>query len=514
MRPILTAAEMRAVDAETIAAIGIPGAVLMETAGRALAREVRTIAQGAQPLSRVVVLCGAGNNGGDGFVAARVLAEWGFDVEVFLVLDPAGIGGDAKTFYDALVHCGVSNSAVLSRAQLDTATPNLLAAEVIVDAVFGTGLCRDVTGHIACLFALVAASDARVVAADIPSGLCADTGVALGSSIVADVTVAMGAAKIGNVCDPGFVANGRLTVAEIGIPSERIRSRAGVFLVENADVVAALPTHGARAHKASRGHVLAIAGSEGKRGAGRLAAMAALRSGAGLVTLGAQRLDSHVADPVMTTMIATPPDLAAAWARKAALLLGPGMDAGSEGAALVEYALDHSPIPIVLDADALNHLARTLAGSRLIRSSATAVVLTPHPGEAGRLLGIPTAQVQAGRIAAVRELASRTQSVVILKGARTCIADGRTRGLPVLLCEQGGPELATAGTGDVLAGMVSALLAQGLAAGMAAMVAVYWHGVAGRAARSQIGGLGVVATDVVAAIPTAHTIICEARLAV
>lgn len=510
MLPVLTAAEMRAVDAETIAEVGIPGAVLMETAGRALASEVRAFTRGSGAAKRVVVICGTGNNGGDGFVAARVLAEWGFDIEVLLVLDPIGIQGDAKTFYDALENCGVAIRSVLSSAQVNDAAQALLAAVVIVDAVFGTGLCRDVRGHIAQLFELVTASNAHVVSADIPSGLCADTGATLGTSIAADVTVAMGAAKIGNVCDPGFVANGRVAIAEIGIPRVRLCSHASVFMVENADVVSALPTHGSRAHKASRGHVLAVAGSDGKRGAGRLAAMAALRAGAGLVTLGAQALDPHAADPIMTTVIRDPAGLAVAWAKKAVLLLGPGMETGSDGAALVDCALDHSPVPVVLDADALNFLAKKLGGSSLLHTSSADLVLTPHPGEAARLLGISTAQVQAARVWAVRELASLTGAVVILKGARTCIADGRASGQPVLLCEQGGPDLATAGTGDVLAGMVSAALAQGLDARVAAMVAVYWHGVAGRVARTEIGGTGVVATDVVAAIPVAHTMICDA----
>ncbi len=500
MRPVLTAHQMREMDRETIEEIGIPGAVLMETAGRAVAAAVLDVLADRK-VSRVAIICGSGNNGGDGFVAARVLAEYGVDCEVFLVAEASSVG-DAKCFYDALLQCQGRVSQLQTSEQLQDAARVFEDCDVLVDAIFGTGLCRDVSGTIASIVAMMNASAATIVAVDIPSGLHADSGAVLGVAIQADRTVTMGAAKIANAGAPGFALGGALRIAEIGIPSARLRRVAQIFVVEKADVAVAMPAAGANSHKVSKGHVLAIAGSEGKRGAGRLAALAALRAGAGLVTLGAATSDQTVADPLMTRVVGTCEEFEAAWQGKHALLIGPGMQSDATGKALVHHALQHCPVPMVLDADALNHLAADVEALQAAKSS---LVLTPHPGEAGRLLGMQSSEVQADRVAAVRELAKRSHAVVVLKGARTCICDGRGTGSQeVFICEQGGPELATAGTGDVLAGMIAALLAQGLDSLMAAMLGVFWHGVAGHIALRQLGGAGVIASDVVSAIPRAR----------
>ncbi len=498
MQPVLMAEQMRALDAETISDVGIPGAVLMETAGRAVA----TAALGmlSERDSLVVVLCGSGNNGGDGFVAARVLQERGLACELFLVLGEEGeMRGDAKLFLDAYKKCG---GVVSEASALDSA---LARAGLVIDAIFGTGLCRPIEGELASVIARINKVPAPILAIDIPSGLRADDGAVLGAHIRAQVTVAMAAAKIANVGAPGFAHCGRLEVAEIGIPSKRIYAEARVFLIEASDVSAAMPVAPVTGHKGQRGHALVVAGSPGKRGAGRLAALAALRAGAGLATLAGPELDLQAADPLMTQIVALPAHLDAALVGKNALLMGPGMDTGATGAALVRHALAKCDLPMVLDAGALTHLASDL---RFALAAKGPLVLTPHPGEAGRLLGIPTATVQADRIAAARQLARETGALVILKGARTCICDGRNHASPgvltVLLSDSGGPELATAGTGDVLAGMVAALLAGGLDVADAAMVAVHWHGVAGQLAQEQLGGPGCVASDVVAAIPKAR----------
>ncbi len=490
---------MRAMDEETIAAVGIPGAVLMETAGRAVATAVLEM---LVPEGKVVVVCGAGNNGGDGFVAARVLQQHGCDCELFLCSDESSINGDAKVFFEAYKRCGGAVQPLRTGAELSRAEHSLAAAAIVVDAIFGTGLCRKVEGHLANVIRAMGAAKAPIVAIDIPSGVSADTGAALGECIEASVTVAMGAAKIGNICAPGFAWNGRLLVAEIGIPTGRLHASANIFLVEASDVARLFPAHGDNTHKGRKGHVLAIAGSPGKRGAGRLAALAALRSGAGLVTLASAAPDSAAPDPVMNVRVGSAEELSAAWQGKAALLLGPGMSADEDGAKLVAHAIAKSPHPMVLDADALNHLAADVSRAR---SGLAPQILTPHPKEAGRLLGMTTAEVQADRIAASRALAAMTGAVIVLKGARTCIADGRSAGKRVLVCRQGGAELATAGTGDVLAGMAAGLLAQGLDAADAAMLAVYWHGVAGRKALEHVGGCGVIASDVVSAIPASRT---------
>ena len=500
MQPVLTAEQMRAMDAQTISDLGIPGVVLMETAGRAVAHAaLRILGQRSHAEPQVVVLCGVGNNAGDGFVAARVLKECGIACEVFLVLGKTGIRGDAATFLDAYRLC---DGTIAPLSKLDQALAN---ATLIVDAIFGTGLCREVDGELATLFSRINDASVSVLAIDIPSGLRADDGAVLGACIDAQVTVVMAAAKIGNVTAPGFAHCGRTSVAEIGIPSSRTAAVARVFLIELSDVHAAMPGVQLNGHKGQRGHALIVAGSPGKQGAGRLAALAALRAGAGLVTLVGPSQDGGAADPIMTQRVATPSELDEALVGKAALLLGPGMDAGPTGAALVRHALAKSDLPIVLDAGALTHLASDL---RFAFAAKGPLVLTPHPGEAGRLLGIATAAVQADRIAAIRQLARDTGALVILKGARTCICDGRAHVdlgvLTVRVSDVGGPELATAGTGDVLAGMVTALLAQGLDIADAAMVAVHWHGVAGGLAQQQLGGPGCVVSDVIAAIPKAR----------
>jgi NAD(P)H-hydrate epimerase len=504
---------MRAMDKEAIEQVGIPGVVLMETAGRAVARAALDLLTSRTPLAsgaslmpcnapRVALVCGTGNNGGDGFVAARVLAEHGIDCEVFLVQDPEGISGDARVFYEALLHCNAVVSPLQTTEDLARAEASLRVADVLVDAIFGTGLCRDISGHIASVVGVMNACAGATLAVDVPSGLAADTGATLGVAINATATVTMGAPKIANIGAPGFSRNGALIVAEIGIPGNRMRRVANAFVTEGADVRSLLSGVPANAHKVAKGHVLAIAGSSGKRGAGRLTGLAALRAGAGLVTLGAASLDAYAADPIMTAQVATTDELTLAWSAKHALVIGPGMHTDPQAAALVVHAIRHSPVPCILDADALNHLA---TDSTVARDAKAPLVITPHPGEAARLLGVTSAEVQADRMAAVRLLASQTQAVVVLKGARTCIADGRSGESAVSICEQGGAELATAGTGDVLAGMVGALLAQGLDAFDAARVAVYWHGVAGGVALRNLGGPGVIATDVIAAIPAARS---------
>ncbi|MBL4635958.1 MAG: NAD(P)H-hydrate dehydratase [Kofleriaceae bacterium] len=507
MRPVLNAAQMRAMDAETIAKVGIPGAVLMENAGRAVALAVRDLLP-AEPTaeSRVTVLCGSGNNGGDGFVAARVLQEEGVVCELFLVAGEPAIGGDASLFLNAFKRCGGTIRFLKSAADVDAARSEIEGSSVLVDAIFGTGLCRNIEGHLATLIECINQSPAMVVAVDLPSGLLADTGAILGVCVRADVTVTMAAVKVANVGAPGFAYNGHVEVAEIGIPRLRIEARAQAFVLTASDVVGAMPDVDRNGHKGRRGHVLAVAGSDGKRGAGRLAALAALRSGAGLVTIAAASIDSQAADPIMSAVIGNPAQLAEALVRKAALLIGPGMDTGRSGAALVKHALANSSIPMVLDADALNHLVGDL--SAIVAASAP-VVLTPHPGEAARMLEMSIAEVQADRMAAVRLLARETGAVVVLKGARTCICDGGHAdeggdGV-VFVCDVGGPELATAGTGDVLSGVLAALLAQGLEAPFAAALAVYWHGIAGSCALDAVGGPGVIASDVIDALPVART---------
>jgi ADP-dependent NAD(P)H-hydrate dehydratase / NAD(P)H-hydrate epimerase len=492
MQPVVTAAEMRALDRATIDELGLPGAVLMETAGRALAQAVL---DGATE-GHVAVVCGPGNNGGDGYVAARVLRERGLDAVVYLAVARDAVKGDARLHLDALERSGGIVLDLSTPAALDELGDALDGAAVIIDAIFGTGVTRAIEGHAAAVITRInAAGAALVVSADLPSGLDADTGAVHGVAVDADVTVTMGALKIGLVSAPGFARAGTVRVAEIGIPRALITAqvtRAG--LLEASDVEAIAPRPHALDHKGRRGHVLVVGGSPGHRGAARLAAWAALRAGAGLCTLAGPGEGELVApDPLMTARCDRADDLVRLVDKKAALAIGPGMLRGDEGAKLVDAALA-TGVPCVLDADALNHLAG--GGLALVASAAAPAVLTPHPGEAARLLGCTVPDIERDRLAAVRKLAAESRAVVVLKGARTLICDGTVDDDFVAINPTGGPSLATGGTGDVLCGAIAALLAQGLAPRDAARLAVWVHGAAAELAAGASGARGVTASDV------------------
>jgi NAD(P)H-hydrate epimerase len=337
----------------------------------------------------------------------------------------------------------------------------------------------------------------RVLAVDIPSGIDADTGRTLGVAVIAERTVTMAALKIALVSSPGFACCGEVDVADIGIPGTLIAvSNIRVGLVETADVRRWLPHAQVVEHKGRRGHVLVIGGSRGMRGAGRLAAVAALRAGAGLCTLAADG-EPSAPDSVMTRSL-DGVGLAPLLAGKAAIVIGPGLGDTAASTARVRDVLA-SGVPAVLDADALNVLAGEPAA---IAAAAGPVVITPHPGEASRLLGITTADVEADRLAAARALAAKTRAVVVLKGARTVVCDG-TSDDQCSLNPTGGPSLATGGSGDVLAGTIGALLAQGLSAVNAARAGAYIHGAAGDALALRHGDRGVVSSDLPEAIAAA-----------
>lgn len=503
MLPVVTAEEMRDIDKRTIEELGLPGAVLMENAGRALVSCVEEL-QGARPIGIVSVLCGSGNNGGDGYVAARVLRERGIAVRLYAASPVANLKGDARLHAQAFVACGGELRTLHGSVELEREREALSESDIVVDALFGTGLDREIAGHWREIIECLNASPCQVIAADMPSGLRADNGQTLGVAVQANATVTFASAKVAHAGAPGFSSCGQLIIAEMGIPKQLAVEVAEIGLLEIEDVCHALAPESPQSHKGSRGHVLAIAGSPGKYGAGRLAGLAALRAGCGLATLAAEFADAAAEDPLMTAKLRAAEELEQLLTGKAAVLIGPGMDTGPQGLSLTRALLLECAVPIVMDADALNHLGDDLEP---VASAKGRVVLTPHPGEAGRLLGISTAAVQADRIAAVRSLAKASGAVVVLKGARTCICDGREAPRFVAINPSGGPELSTAGTGDVLAGMLTALLARGLAPNLAARVAVYWHGEAGRVAKETLGGPGVVASDLLAAIPNARQIV-------
>jgi NAD(P)H-hydrate epimerase len=505
MQALLTAAQMREIDRATIEGLGLPGAVLMEYAGRAVADEVALV--GAK--GRVAVLCGPGNNGGDGYVCARWLREWGIDAQVFLAAARPRAGGDAALFLAVYEKLGGPVVELATPEALRAAHEGLLQASVIVDALLGTGLKSDVHGHLADVIAVVNTARAVKVAVDLPSGMDGDTGRIWGVAIKADRTVTFGFAKVGQVSAPGFELCGALRVAEIGIPAALARRHgASAFLLDHSSVLAKLPVRVPTSHKGTHGHLLVVAGSPGKSGAALLCASAALRAGAGLCTLATMpALRPSLEGRVPEVMLAefdgdAPPEgalaaLSSMLGGKRALAWGPGMSTSPEAGEVLRAAVRTLPVPTVLDADALNHVARDLA---CVRGARAPIVLTPHPGEAARLLHVPIGEVTADRVGAARKLAAESGAVVVLKGARTVIA--RPDGV-VAINPTGNPAMGTAGTGDVLTGVIGGLLAQGLPSYDAAFVGTYLHGRAGDRVASRLGGRGLLAGDLVAELPAA-----------
>jgi ADP-dependent NAD(P)H-hydrate dehydratase / NAD(P)H-hydrate epimerase len=486
MQPVVTAAEMRELDRATIEEVGIAGFALMETAGRAVAdAAVDLVGRGS-----VAVVCGPGNNGGDGYVVARVLRNRGIDATVYLAAKREQIKGDAR----AHLHAYERSHGVVTDLNLDA----IAAADLAIDALFGIGLVRPIEGVLAQLVGAINAARRRL-AVDIPSGLHTDTGQTLGVAVDADATVTMGALKIALASAPGFARAGAITVADIGIPRALIDAsnvRAG--LVDEADVARWLPHPSPLDHKGRRGHVLVIGGAVEMRGARRMASIAALRAGAGLVTLaGDGTVDAP--DAVMTRALRGPV-LGEALEGKSAIVIGPGLGRDADAKARVLEVLG-AGIPTVLDADGLNLIAAT---PEAIAAAAGPIIITPHPGEAARLLATTPAAVEADRLAAARTLAAKTRAVVVLKGARTIICDGTIGDEFCALNPTGGPALATGGSGDVLAGTIGALLAQGLAPVDAARAGVFVHGRAGERLAETHGPRGALASDLPLAV--AHAI--------
>lgn len=457
---------MRRAD-EAAIRFGTPGPVLMERAGRALARVVIEVAGGRYG-RRVLVLCGKGNNGGDGLVAARVLRSEGLSVTCVRLFE-------------------------------DEDPPPAEKFDVVVDAIFGTGFKGAPEGSIAAAIEGISRHP-RVVAADIPSGVDGATGSVAGVAVRAAVTVAMGAEKLGTALSPGAAHAGRVEVADIGIPIPEVSAH----LAEDDDVRRTLPARAPDAHKRSGGAVVVLAGSELTRGAPLLTCRGAGRMGSGYVTLASTRsvvAAATVAAPELLTKAVTYDDvlgpeaidaLGPALESAGCIAAGPGAGTGDRQRALVKRLLAEVELPVVLDADALNVLAGD-AGP-LIGRDAPAVV-TPHPAELARLLGVATADVTKDRLTAARTAAGRLGCVVLAKGHRTIVTDGgRTVVVPA-----GGPELATAGTGDVLTGAVAALVAAGVDPFDAAWCAAYVHGVAGG-----IAGTGALAPDVAEALGEAR----------
>ncbi|MDQ3573189.1 MAG: NAD(P)H-hydrate dehydratase [Actinomycetota bacterium] len=498
LAPLPDAGGMRAMDAWAIDEQGVPSLQLMEAAGAALAEAVAALA----PSGPIRVVCGKGNNGGDGLVCARLLRERGFAVEALLCWPQAELSRDAAANLERF------DGAVM-RVEGDGATAAIAGSGTVVDAIFGTGFAGAPRSPAAEAIAGINASGAPVVAADIASGVDASTGETAGLAVNADVTVAFHAAKPGHLISPGKRRTGELTVAPIGIPGGAPVAAAAASI--GSGVLALPPRRDAGSSKFSSGHVLLIGGSTGLTGAVALAASAAIRAGAGYATAAVPDdlepiLEVKLTE-VMTAGIASGNGSFAVGShsaalavaeRAAAIVLGPGLGRSDGARAMAAGVVAEASAPLVIDADALNALDGRLdeVGAR-----AKATVLTPHSGELGRLLGRPREDVEARRLASARDAAGAARCVVVLKGDDTLVVDGRSADMPVAVNALASPALATAGTGDVLAGTIGALIARGLDEFDAACAGVYAHARAGRIAAERVGTAeSVIAGDVVDAL--------------
>jgi ADP-dependent NAD(P)H-hydrate dehydratase / NAD(P)H-hydrate epimerase len=500
---VLNAAQMREAERITIDDIGIGSLVLMECAGRQV---VSTLEQRVDELdeSRVAVLCGPGNNGGDGFVVARTLLQAGHDVSVFVIGRAADVTGDARTNLDILGRLGHTVVEIGNEQDWELHGSEVSASDLIVDALFGTGLSRPLEGLFETVVRDINASGLPVVAIDLPSGLSGSTADVIGPAVEADLTVTFAAPKLPHVLPPAEAHCGEVVTVEIGIPSEIIDALDGprVEVITRATVASSLQPREADTHKGDYGRVLVVAGSVGRTGAAYLAAMAALRSGAGLVTVAtpasALPIIASMGAEFMTLPLGETGGAVESGALEAILeasadviAIGPGLGTGPEVRDLVFGLIERSGVPLVLDADALTVCASD--PDRLRARDGLDLIVTPHPGEMARLTGRSTDDVQKSRLEVAQALATSRGIHVVLKGHRTLVVspDGRTA-----INRTGNPGMATGGTGDVLTGVIAAWLAQLLDADVATRVGVYLHGRAGDLAAKALGSPALVAGDV------------------
>ena len=502
---ILTAAQMREADRFTIEDIGIPALVLMENAGRQVVAAIEA-AYEAELEGRVAVLCGRGNNGGDGFVVARTLLQRGIDTSVFVIGAIADIRGDARVNLDILGRLGLTVVEIADEQTWELHFSEVSKCSLIVDAIFGTGLRSSLSGMLETVVADVNAADIPIVSIDLPSGISADTPHLIGDCIDASMTVTLAAPKLPLILPPAEAYAGDVVIADIGIPYEVIEALEGshIQLMTPEHVRAIVEPRAVDAHKGDFGRVTVVAGSRGKTGAAHLAGIAALRSGAGLVTIATPEscvavIASMAPETMTEPLVEGEPGAIGAAAVERVLELshdvlacGPGLGRSAAVGEFVRELLARATVPLVLDADALTVLADDTAV--LAGSEERDVIITPHPGEMARLVGRSVEEVQRDRIQTASGFATRHHVYVVLKGHRTVIAtpDGR-----VFVNPTGNPGMATGGTGDVLTGMIAAWLAQLLDAEAACRLAVFLHGVAGDMAEASEGQVSMVASDIV-----------------
>jgi len=529
---VVTAEEMREIDRVTIKDYGISGTVLMERAGLAVAEKIRELYE----RRKVIVLSGGGNNGGDGIVAARNLHEWGWNVKIILLLK------ENKLSPDCLLQYKIAKKAGVAIEFRDYITDKDIHSALVVDAIFGTGLSKNITGKTAEIISFINSSDAPVISVDIPSGISSDTGQIMGEAVRADYTVTFGLPKRGHLLYPGADYTGRLFIEDIGFPEELLHSeKLKAELLEKGDVSLLIPERQRYSHKGDYGHVFVIAGSRGKTGAAFMCAKACLRAGAGLVTIGVPESLLNVFQSRVTEEMALPlPDrgdgtlsskalekILEFLSEKADVLaIGPGISVTDDTKKLVRELLLNSTTPAVMDADAINSLE---GNKQILKKAKSPLILTPHAGELARLLNDTRYKMQDARtnpplppftkggrggiteiiryidkdrINTAIKFSKETGTYLVLKGVPTVIAEPEGR---VFINPTGNSGMASAGAGDVLTGMIAGFLGQGLNPLEASIIGVYMHGLAGDIAAKSKGEHSLIASDIIDSIPEAFS---------
>ena len=511
---VVTAAEMRQIDQDTIEGVGIPGIVLMEIAGSAIARAIQ---QHYPTCHRIGIFVGKGNNGGDGLVIARQLAHAGCDVHLFLVSPADSFTGEAEINLQVAKNLGLRIESILTDTALKS-DANIASCELLVDAIFGTGLRDTVRGSIAAVIKTLNNFSIPILSVDLPSGLDANTGHPLGTCVRADRTVTIGLPKRGLLVHPGAEFAGKLEVVDIGFPEQVIDAQ-GIKVNWTTKTQASqwVPLRPPASHKGTYGRVLVVAGSTGMTGAAALASEAALRVGAGLVTLATPKHLNPILEGLLPEVMTLPlPEtevgsllasaasaiLEFAEKTKSILAIGPGLSQHPDTVALVHQLVCENReqglgLRMVIDADGLNALAKA---PELISLLDRDTVLTPHPGEMSRLTDTPVPTLENDRISTAQEFANECGVTLVFKGAPTVTAGANRE---AWINSTGNPGMATGGMGDVLTGVIAGLMAQGHASETAAVLGVYIHGLAGDIAAEALGMHGLIASDVLKAVPKA-----------
>ncbi len=505
---IATAEQIRNIDRRAIKDFDIPGPVLMENAAAAIMAEMERFFDGLSGM-RVGIVCGKGNNGGDGLALARRLSIRGVPVRVALLAPFGAVSGEAKINLSVLRKTDVE---IVPNATVRSLADVLRWSDIIVDAMLGVGLSSNLKGTYAQVVQMMNGAGKPVVAVDIPTGIDADTGAVMGTAVKADLTVTMALLKRGLVLYPGALHAGTVRVADIGIPAEVVdKEKIPINHLNRGFAWGVINRRARDAHKGDFGHLMVVAGSLGKAGAAVMTARGALRTGAGLVSVAAPTglvpIIQHQVFEAMcipsgesidgTLGIGSEDELLKAAGKMNACAMGPGLSAHHETVQVVRNLVQRLTIPMVIDADGLNALVGALDILKRVKAS---VIMTPHPGEMARLLGVSSADVQRDRIGTASGFAMKHQITLVLKGAGTVIAapDGQ-----IFINSTGNPGMATGGTGDVLTGVIGSLLAQGHTATQAACLGVYVHGLAGDLAAKEKGETGMIAGDLIEKIPEA-----------